>query len=445
MISDDYRGELDYMENTNTTIIAAVIVALLVGAGTGYVLKPTPEVGDGGTETITVEVAPLAGKTIQIGYISSTTAGLETATPLVEDILQTDYNEYAEKLGYDVDFEYLIDDATGQAAIHLEKVQGFKSMDISVFIGGGWSSQAQAALSYCNDNDMLMWSSSSTSPLLALEDDNLYRMCPTDLIQAPAISAMLVSHGIKAIVVIHRGDAWADGIYNYLEPAYTDAGGVILEKIRYAGEVKEFSNYLQTADDIVEEAIAEYGEDHVGIEVISFSEIVTMATQAQDFSSVYSVKWFGSDGTTLSQQLCDDAPDQATHLDIHSTYAAPAESEKFDNLYDRYFALVSMPFGYYSACSYDIGWVITESMLNAQSTDALELIPIQHATAFNNFGASGWNRLDDAGDRYGSNYQIWSYHMDGGECKPYVSGLYDAITGGVTWYTDVMDYVPPTW
>ncbi len=358
--------------------------------------------------------------------------------------MMPDYNAYAAKLGYDVDFEYLIDNADSQAAIHLEKVQGFKSMDVNVFIGGGWSSQAQSALSYVNDNDMLMWSSSSTSPLLALADDNLYRMCPTDLIQAPAIAEMLWSHGIEAIVVMQRGDAWADGIYTYFEPAYLAKGGVIIEKIRYAGESAEFSNYLQIADDLLEDAIAEYGIEHVGFEIISFAEFVVMATQAEDYPSVYSVPWFGSDGTTLSQQLADDAPRQADHLKVHSTFAAPAESSKFNDLYERYYGLVSQPFGYYSACAYDIGWVLTESILNAQSTDAVDLIPIQHDTAFNNFGASGWNNLDDSGDRYGSNYQIWAYKYDGDIVKSYVSGLYDAITGQVTWNPDAMGYTPPS-
>jgi branched-chain amino acid transport system substrate-binding protein len=428
----------------NTLAIVLLVVGLVVGAGAGYFMAPSGDGGDGGDggETITVIQAPLEGVNIQLGYISSTTVGLETTVPLVEEILTPDYNAYMEKLGMDTTLEFLIDDATGQAAVHLEKVQGYKSMDINVFIGGGWSSQAQAALSYCNDNDMLMWSSSSTSPLLGIADDNLYRMCPTDLIQAPAIAEMLWSHGIEAIILIQRGDAWADGIYNYLEPAYTDKGGVIIERIRYAGEATEFANYLQTAEDLAKDAVAEYGADAVGVEIISFAEFVVMMTQAEDFPTIYDLTWFGSDGTTLSQQAADDAPEQVVHLRVHSTFAAPAESEKFNDLYDRYYALVSQPFGYYSACSYDIGWVLTESILNAQSLDATVLIPIQHDTAFNNFGASGWNRLNEDGDRYGSNYQIWSYKYDGDVVISYVSGLFDGITGQVTWYTDAMGYIP---
>jgi branched-chain amino acid transport system substrate-binding protein len=391
----------------NTLAIVLLIVGLVVGAGGMYVMSPA-DAGNGDVipGSVTVDKIPLEGQTIRIGYISSTTAGLETATPLIEDIMQIDYNEYLDKLGYDVEIEYLIDDATGQAAVHLEKVQGFKSMDVNVFLGGGWSSQAQAALSYVNDNDMLMWSWSSTSPLLAISEDNLFRMCPTDLVQAPAIAAMLKSQGVEAIILIYRADAWADGIVTYFEPIFVDNGGVILEKIRYAGESTEFSNYLQIAENIAKDAVAEYGEGKVAVELIAFAEFVTMVTQVEDYPTLYSLPWFGSDGTVLSQQAIDDAPRQSEHLKLYSTYAAPAESEVFLNLYERYFALVSQPFGYYSATTYDVGWILTSTILESQSMDAVELIPLQTPAAYRQWGASGWNRLNEDGDRYASNYQI---------------------------------------
>ena len=424
----------------NNLAIVLLVVGLLVGGGVGYFAAPPKTVTE--IETEIVEVEPLSGKTVKIGYISSTTVGLETAPALVQELMAKDYNAYAAKLGYDVEFQYLIDDATGQAAVHLEKVQGFKSMDINVFIGGGWSSMASAALSYCNDNDMLMWSSSSTSPLLAIADDNLYRMCPDDTIQAPAISRMIQSMGVKYVVCIYRGDAWADGIMNFFEPHFVANGGVILEKIRYAGEATEFANYLQAAEDKLAPAVAQYGVDACGVEIISFSESVTMLTQAEDFPTVYSVKWFGSDGTSLTQQFIDDAPTQSAHVRLYSTLAAPAETDKFTGLYDRYFAQVAQPFGYYSACSYDIGWVLADSMLSAQSTDALDLIPLQMTVSNNNFGSSGWNKLNAAGDRAGSNYQIWGYGDIGSGLQNVVYGMYDAIADGVSWNVEYLGFVP---
>ena len=425
----------------NTLSIVLLVVGLIIGAGAGYMLKPSAEVtGDGDGTGATVVVNPLEGQTIQIGYIVAQTTDLETTTPLVNDMFDPDFNEYTDLLGYDVEFQFLLDDATGQAAVHLEKVQGFKAMDVNVFIGATWSSMCQASLSYCNDNDMLMWSQGSTSPLLAIADDNLYRMCPTDLVQAPAMARMMESMGVEAVLLIYRGDSWADGIVNIFEPEFTDNGGVIIEKIRYAGETTEFSNYLQTAENIVKDAVEEYGADKVAIEIVSFSEYVTMITQAKDYPTIYSLPWFGNDGTVLSQQALDDAPTQASHLKIYSTYAAPAESEKFQSLYDRFYALVNQPFGYYSACAYDIATILTSSILTAQSTDALDVIPLQSAIAYDQYGASGWNRLNEDGDRYASNYQIWAVNDDASAWEVY--GMYDCNTDSVTWDTELLGFVP---
>jgi len=434
----------------NTLAIVLLVVGLIVGGGVGYFAAPRQPAGDGdgdgggGTPT-PVEVIPLDGKTVQLGYISSTTVGLETAQPHIQDMMTPDFNTYADKLGYDVDFEFLIDDAQSQGAIHLEKVQGFKAIDVNVFIGGGWSSQASAALSYCNDNDMLMWSASSTSPTLAIPNDNLLRMCPTDLVQAPAIARMMESHGIEAYVSIQRGDSWADGIYNILSEEWANNGGVELERIRYAAEVQEFSSYLQQAENVLSAAVDEYGIEHIAIDVIGFQEVATMLQQAQDYPTVYEVVWFGSDGTALTSQIRDDAPDQASHVNLYSTLAAPAESQKYTDLYDRYWSLVGMPYGYYTACTYDIGWILAETILESQSTDALTLLDLQYTTAFNSFGASGWNRLNEDGDRYAANYQIWAYRLKpDGTGEDYIAGLYDFVTGQVTWYTQEIGYTPPT-
>lgn len=162
-----------------------------------------------------------------------------------------------------------------------------------------------------------------------------------------------------------------------------------------------------------------------------------MAKQAQNYLTIYNLPWFGTDGTTLNQQLCDDAPEQADHLKIFSTYAAPTESSKFTELYDRYYALTCQPFGYYSACLYDAAWILASAILLAQSTNPLDIIPLLQDIANNTFGASGWCKLNEDGDRFGSNYQIWSYHYKDDIVVPYVAGLIDDITGQVTWYEDI--------
>jgi branched-chain amino acid transport system substrate-binding protein len=378
----------------------------------------------------------LTGQTVQIGVIAPTEEALELWRGILL-LAKEDINNYCMKLGYGVKFDFVPVHAYGQEAIHLEKVQSFKAMGINLLIGGAWSSQAMAALSYINENNMLLFSPSSTSPLLAIKGDNLYRMCPDDTVQAWAIAEMLRSWGIKAVIVMQRGDAWADGIYNILERELPARGVLIVDRVRYAAEATEFSRYLATMEDRAKSAVAQYGKDAVAVEVLSFWEIVT---QAKDYPTIYSLFWFGSDGTAMTQRLIDDAPTQANKLKIFSTLAAPGESPRYKALYDRYYALTKMPLGIYTANIYDIAWILASAVLQAQSTDPKILIPLIHTIAYNHFGASGWTRLNEAGDRATGDYEIWGYGDPDrdGKVDNVKYGFFDGTTGKVTWYTDIL-------
>jgi branched-chain amino acid transport system substrate-binding protein len=422
--------------------VVMLIVGLGIGTGIGYVAMPPKVTTE--TVTVTVEKKPMANYEIHYGLIASSTTALENAKPYVDNILLPDFNNYLKLLGYDTTLKIFLDNANEAAATHLEKVQSFKAQGILVFEGGGWSSFASAALPYVNQNNMLMWSSSSTSPLLRIADDNLFRMCPDDTVQAPAIAEMLWSWGAKAIVVIQRGDAWADGIFNILNVEYPKKGGVILERIRYAAEVTEFSSYLQTAETKIKDAIPTYGKDHVAVEIISFdTDGVTLLSQAKDFPTIYDLKWFGSDGTSLSSRFPNEVPEQANHLSIYSTLAAPAASPKYTALYDRYYPLLKLPFGYYTSCEYDILTVVIDSILQAQSYDPKDIIPLQMDISNYVFGASGWCRLNEAGDRAAGNYDIWGYKTVGNAVENVKFGLYDGVTGKVSWDLAQLGYTPP--
>ncbi len=424
------------MSSSSTTMMAVLlIVGLAIGAGVGYFMAPTKtEIAE--TE-VTVEVEPLAGKTIQIGNIIASDPGLEWDVPYTDQILVPDMNELADVLGYDVTFEILVDSAQSQAAIHLEKVQSFKAMDVNLVIGGRWSSQASGALSYVNENNILLWSPSSTAPTLRIADDNLYRMCPDDTVQAPAIAEMLWSWGIEAIIVIQRADAWADGIYNILKPEYEARGGVVAEQIRYMTEAREFSSYLASAEAKARELIDQYGAEHVGIELICFGEDGSvLLTQVEDYPVLWDLMWFGSDGTAMTQLILDNSPSQSAHLVVPSTYAAPGKSEVFINLFNRYYDVTGITMGYYSACTYDIMTTYFESITSAQSTDPRDLIPLQHQVTYGKWGASGWTLLNEGGDRKASNYDIWGFTYIGDEPVFANYGLYDGAAGTVSWSSE---------
>lgn len=426
------------MENKNTMIAIVLIVGLVVGAGLGYTLAPK-ETAPGEIQTITVEKQPLAGETVQIGVVSSMTSGLEIDNGLYNEIIGADINDYASKLGYDVEFEFLVDDAAGQAAIHLEKVQSFKSMDLELMVAGYWSSMAQAALNYVNENDMIMVSPMSTSPTLEIPDDNLFRTVPSSIVQKAALINMLDSLGIENVIVFQRADSLTDAIWDMFSDPFEANGGTIIERVRYAAESTEFSNYLQIMDVKIGEAIEEYGAENVGIIALTFDEIVTIVTQTPDYPNLREVLWVGIETTGRNQRMLDDAGGRQTDLRLFSAFMAPTTNAIFDKLDERFFAKYAQPTDFYTATKYDSAHLLAYSVLESGSVKCEDNLPHIMDVAKRTYGASGWLVLNEAGDRKPGPFDIWGYAEIDGEHTFARYGGYNGYTGEVTWDMELMN------
>ena len=381
----------------------------------------------------------------KIGVISSSDEGLETTVPLYQQIIKPDINAYVNKLPNhrfrpQPEFEFLIESAEGSADIHLQKVQDFHQQGVDLVIGGGWSSHAYVSREYVNDNNMLLFSSSSTYPGLAIPDDNLYRMCPDDHQQAPAMAEMIWSRGVQAVIVIHRDDVYGNGLYDALKNSYEGKGGVIHARITYPPETQDFTNIMNDAENAAVNAVAEYGVEHVGVVMISFAEGRTIVGMADNYPTLYGLTWFGPESTGASERMLEENPQEACHLKLVSTLFAPEDSLKYREMSVRYKNHTGYDMRYYAACEIDVAWVIAMAILETQSSDArpmdaADVIKVIPDVASRYFGYSGWCLLNDAGDRYESDYDIWGYGYDDETGDPAIKkyGVYDSMTGQVTW------------
>jgi len=378
---------------------------------------------------------------IKVGVIASTTTGYNAMKTFYEQIIQPDINIYMAKLPYRRfnprhEFEFIIKDAEGSAVRHLELVEEFHDDGVDLVIGGGWSSQAAGSLNYVNNKGMLLFSYSSTAPVLAIPNDNLYRMCTDDLKQGAAIAEMLHSKGKKSVIVFQRDDAWGNGLFNVIKNEYEAKGGKILERIVYPPDTVDFTDYLQTAEN--KAVAATVNEKPIAIELISFSEAVNIILGAQNYPTIYDLEWFGSDGTAFTEELLEQAPAQSVKLKIYSTICAPDHSSKYEEMAARYNAVLGQYFSYYSACQVDVAWVIALAVLEAKpsggpplkATNVIKVIP---DVASRYYGYSGWCLLNEAGDRYTSNYEIWGCGMVNGEPGFVYYGMYNSTTGTITW------------
>jgi len=388
----------------------------------------------------TLPVEPMA---IRIGVISSSTQSLTSVKTLM-GLADEDINSYYKSKGQDITFRFEISDASGSNEAHLDRVKEFKAGGINIVIGGAWSSQASASLSYVNENDMLLISPCSTSHALAIPGDNLFRICPDDAVQGRVMSEVLWSWGVKAIVVIQRGDDWADGIYDAIFRNFPEKGGFIAARSRYDPMNIDFGECLRLAEEAAQEAVSQYGKDHVAVEVLGFHEVADLVTTAKDYPTIYGLYWFGSDGTALNIALSDNAPKEADHLKIFSPLTAPVESQGIRALRDRYLSstgktLEAYQAEFFAANWYDAAWICAKAVLEAGTTDTDKVKEALPRVADNNY-TTGLCRLNPAGDRETADYIIWGYRLVDGICEDTRYGLYDGLKGKVTWDAEMLGH-----
>lgn len=431
------------MENKQqTTLIALLVVGLVIGGGIGYFAAPKG--GDG--ETIVevpvieeIEVHPLAGKTITIASHYSSDPNFEVYDPMNE-LAAIDIQEYLDMIGLDITYKWMSDSCAGDLAIAMEKVQSFHAMGNDIMTGYSWSGMTSSVLSYVNDNNMLIYSCYSTSPLLSIKDDNLFRLVPNDFQQGPIDAKMVWEYGIDAVATLHAADAYGDGISNVFDKTYVeDWGGVLLEgaQCRVPVGETEMSTYLDAMNTAIEKAIPIYGKNHVGVYIISRS--LELMSMVQDYPTLMEVPWFGTDATGRTYQLYTDAPEGASKCRIMSTMPTPAYSSKMWDVAERYTEACGIAWHFARLSMYDTDIILVKGALEVGAWDALAIRDILIELSGSHFGTVGWCFLDDTGDMPAMVYDIWGYTQskdDPTMCMNVKYGSWSAVGNVIAWNID---------
>jgi len=368
-------------------------------------------------EALRSALPSIMGKTVRIGYIAPDTRTYTPTKSFIEKVVQPDLNAYASSLGYNTSFEFVIEDAMGQPNTHLEIVKNLHNSGVDVFIGGGWTSQGTYSLNYVNANKMLMVSPSSTSPTYALANDRFYRMSPADNALPLALADVIWSYGVKELVVIQRGDSWGDDFLKIFTPTWKANGGEIAgQVVRYdAAESEDFSSYLQQAETQCEEAIAHFGGDanKVGVLLLSYEEAARILKQGSQYEALYNLVWFGAEDTRTTQNklaaIINDAPLEANHVKLFSLISQKPDSTKYSDLEARYVDATGEVFSITNAYIYDAAWVLAKAMLETGSDNATRVTAALPSICESFYGASGWCRLNEFGDRAPPPFDVWFF------------------------------------
>ena len=337
---------------------------------------------------------------------------------------ERDVNAYCEDQDTRYQFQFSVKYCDAQTSKALAVTREFKESGVSLVIGHAWSSMCKASLQYVNENDVLLLSPASSSSTLSLPGDNLYRLTPPDTVQAWMCSEMLASLDYEAVVVLQRGDAWADAIYSALEKECAEKGVEIIDRIRYGPEEQDYYTYLERANRSLLMGVETYGRKGVAVQLIGFSEAFVVLLQAQAYPALMETVWLGTEGSSDTLKVVDHAGEPASTVGLIGAVVAPpgwvVEGVEAPSFFD--------------AALYDCCWVYALSMLEADSTSATDVVEVLPRVASTYRGVTGICVLNENGDREMVDFALKGYsETSPGSYAFKEYGFYNSTTGQITW------------
>ncbi|MBN2336309.1 hypothetical protein JXL21_12180 [Candidatus Bathyarchaeota archaeon] len=344
---------------------------------------------------------------------------------IIAQMFEKDARAELKALGITLNFDVLIDDATGQSAVHLEKVQGLKAMGVVSVVGGDTDSMASSSLGYIDDNNMLMISPTSNGLWIAKPDDNLFRLSPPITAQPKVISEALETFGIRHLVVLRSTEDWTQGVGKDVRSLFTGT----TETFTY--DEGSYHDALQRAEAEIERRSDEYTAEEVGVLLLGSTMLPEILNHVDEHTYLPRVPWFGTTETVTKRLLRDADGDTLDRVKLFSPTSACAESPFYDTLNQRMIDETGEPLTFSQACVYDS---LAIHFLTVLATGAYEYAPMKETlpqVASIYFGASGWCILDENGDRAVADYVIEGYDSSAGGFTEYAR--YDGVEEEATW------------
>jgi branched-chain amino acid transport system substrate-binding protein len=423
-----------------TKLLGMLIIALVVGIAIGYgafaaTARSAP------TQVTPQQQAKIPSE-IPIGVLITLTGELSDMGPLYRAtalIAQDDVNAYLQSSGLNYTVKVYLEDSltTGEGA--LAATQALAAKGIQVVISY-LSVDIRSTLTYVNEHHIVEISYASTAPELAIPNDYVFRLVPTDLHQSKAIARMMWTAGVRNVAAVYRGDAWGDGLFGAFKTRWSDLGGQ-LDSVRYDPSAKDLSAEGLSLADIV----SKFGVgNQTGVLDLSFDDdAVALVAAIKNNPTLTSVRWFGSDGAIGSPRLRDTYGDVMEKLWYPNTLYTVPNAPNQDSFKSRWRTATgeTLPGSYHFAL-YDGIFLTTLSTLQAGAYDGAAIQKVFAQVADHYYGLTGWTILDDAGDRAYAPYEIEAILPTAGvpgvtpQTKPLdwvIIGYYSEETDSVTW------------
>ena len=378
----------------------------------------------GKKEFVVGAILPFTGSLSSIG--KSVKIALENA--------ENDVNKHFEEMNSSSHFRLLMADSKTSPEESLAAIKKLHENGAKIIVGPATSTAVSAAKGYADANNIILISYSSTSPLLSIKGDSLFRLVPDDTYQGKIIAQRMINDGIKVIVPFWRSDIYGNELYNSTKSNFEKLGGKVEEGINYHPYTGKFAtslhriNFIMWNQDleklsgIVSDAVRKYGVHSVGVYIISYDEITPILIQAPLYGMLEKVRWYGSDSIAQNHHITKNVDSAMFAMKTNFTnplYSISNETEESHalekELEKKLHEVGSIT---YPAIAYDSYWIAALS-LDKNSTinpdkenisKSFKELVVETAESFE--GMSGQIKLNAAGDRIGGNYDFWIVGKD---------------------------------
>lgn len=360
------------------------------------------------SENITIgALLPLTGDTASIGE----------ASQVALEVSAEDINNYYSEFGSRQDIEVVVKDTESDPETALEKLKELDKMGIKVVIGPQGSSEAQAVLDYANQNGIILLSTASTAPSLAIPDDNLFRLVPDDTNQGMVLAQLMKDEGVSTVIPMYRNDIWGSELAGKVEKSFEALNGTVLEGVICESKHADHSGDIETLNEKVIAATSENSDGSVAVFLCSYGEVADIFALAQNYPALSKVRWYGTDGIALNRELIDN--NSAASFAAATNVSAPiygyvSESDRCQAVERKIKERLGRFPETYALTAYDALWIATFVSLEAVSDEDRNLKMAMNANTETYHGISGWTILNENGDREYWDYDIWKVTEENG-------------------------------
>jgi branched-chain amino acid transport system substrate-binding protein len=327
-------------------------------------------------------------------------------------------------------YHFLVRDTKLEPTRALEAIKSLHRSGVQIVIGPQSSAEVAMIKPFADAHKMLVISQGSTASSLAVSGDNVFRLCPNDTREAPAVVALMQQDGIRAIVPLWRNDTGNNGLHDSVKKAFEAAGGTVAQGYRYETSTTDFSTATSEVSGQIDALVAGgMAPSEVAVYCAAFDEVVDVFHRAQSLPTLTGTTWYGSDGVALSAALVGDAP--AAAFAAGAGYPNPIFGLK-DSLSSKWRPVsrairkrTGLTPDAFALSAYDALFVADRALQKTGGVHHFSKFKATFLRESRRFsGVTGSTALDAAGDRRSSNFDFWAVRSVNGSYEWVRTGTY---------------------